>query len=134
MISNVMGKGWPVGTSKHREKTLTTISNSPRLQVIDQAGAVMLANIAGTSDLAAILDDKVLDQLFVLCRNARMEAQKSNAGATLELCTTLDGILKPYRKMRDEHHHRLEIELEREEAEQRLQDVQNEIQKSPPSR
>jgi hypothetical protein len=44
----------------------------------------------------------------------------------------LEGILKSYRKMRDEYHHRIEIELERDDAEQRLQDVQNAIQKSPP--
>ena len=115
---------------------MTTISNSPLVQVIDRKDSVMLANIAGTSDLAAILDDKVLDQLFVLCRNTRAEALKAgeNVSATLELCTTLEDVLKSYRKMRDEYHHRLEIELERDDAEQRLQDVQNEIQKSTPSR
>ena len=94
----------------------------------------MLANITGTSNLVGILDDKVLDQLFAQCRNAKAEALKAggNASATLELCTTLEGILKSYRKMRDEYHHRIEIELERDDAEQRLQDVQNAIQKSPP--
>jgi hypothetical protein len=115
---------------------LTTISNSPLLQVSDQEGSVMLANFAGSNNPVAILDDKVLDLLFSQCRNARAEALKAgdDANAMLELCTTLDGVLKPYRKMRDEYHHRIEIELEREDAEQRLQDVQNEIQKSPPSR
>lgn len=115
---------------------MTTISNSPLLQVIDQKDSVMLASITGTNNPVAILDDKVLDLLFVQCRNARTEALKAggNASATLELCTTLEGVLKSYRKMRDEYHHRLEIELERDDAEQRLQDVQNEIQKSPPSR
>jgi len=115
---------------------LTTISNSPPLQVTDQEGPVMLANFAGSSNTVAILDDKVIDQLFSLCRNARTEALKAgdNASATLELCTALEGILKPYRKMRDEYQHRLEVELEREDAEQRLQDVQNDIQKSAPSR
>jgi hypothetical protein len=114
---------------------LTTISNSPLLQVSDQEGSVMLASFAGANNTVAILDDKVLDLLFSLCRNARAEALKvgDNASATFELCTTLEGILKPYRKMRDEYHHRIEVELEREDAEQRLQDVQNEIQKSPPS-
>jgi len=95
----------------------------------------MLASITGTSNLAAILVDELLDQFFAQCRNARAEAQNAgrNASATLELCTTLEGVLKPYRKMRDEYHHRVEIELEREDAEQRLQDVQNEIQKSTPT-
>ena len=111
------------------------LSNLPGLQVIDRKDSVMLANITGTSDLFAILDDKVLDLLFAQCRNAKAEAQKAgeNASAMLELCTTLEGILKSYRKMRDEYHHRIEIELERDDAEQRLQDVQNAIQKSPPS-
>jgi hypothetical protein len=36
--------------------------------------------------------------------------------------------------MRDEYHHRIEIELERDEAEQRLQEASNALQKSPPSR
>ncbi|MBI5430164.1 MAG: hypothetical protein HY938_06870 [Nitrosomonadales bacterium] len=95
----------------------------------------MLANIPGTGDPVAILDNKVIDQLFVQCRNARAEALKNggDASATIELCTALDGVLKSYRKMRDEYLHRVEIELERDEAEQRLQDVQNAIQKSAPT-
>jgi hypothetical protein len=114
---------------------LTTISNPPPLQIFDRKDLVMLANISGTSNLVGTLDDKVLDQLFVQCRNAKEEALKAggNASAMLELCTTLESILKSYRKMRDEYHHRIEIELERDDAEQRLQDVQNAIQKSPPS-
>lgn len=113
---------------------MTTISNSPLLHVFGQEDSVMLANITGTNIPVAILDDKALDLLFVQCRNARAEALKTggNASATLELCTTLDGVLKPYRKMRDEYHHRLEIELEREDAEQRLQEASNAIQKSLP--
>ena len=114
---------------------MTTNSNQPLLQVSDQADSVMLANLPGTHNTVAILDDKALDRLFSLCRNARAEAQKAgdNAGATLELCTALEDVLKPYRKMRDEYHHRIEVELERDDAEQRLQEVQNAIQKSPPS-
>jgi hypothetical protein len=117
-----------------KENTLTTISNSPLLQVIDQNGSVMLANITGTDNPVAILDDKALDLLFDQNRNARAEALKTggNANATLELCTTLDGVLKSYRRMRDEYHHRIDIELERAEAEQRLQDAINAIQKSTP--
>ena len=113
---------------------MTTTSNSPLLKVFDQKDSVMLANFAGTHNTVAILEDKVVDRLFAQCRNARAEALKvgGNASATLELCTTLEGILKSYRKMRDEYHHRIEIELERDDAEQRLQDVQNAIQKSPP--
>jgi hypothetical protein len=107
-------------------------SNSSLLQVLDQDGSVMLANITGTNNPVAILDDKILDLLFVQCRNARAEALKmgGNASVTLELYATLDGVLKSYRKMRDEYHHRIEIELEREEAEQRLQEASNAIQKS----
>lgn len=113
---------------------MTTISDSPLLQVIGQKGPVMLANITGANDPVAILDGKVLDLLFVQCRNAKAEALKTGGGASasLELCTTLDDVLKSYRNMRDEYHHRLEIELEREEAEQRLQDATNAIQKSQP--
>jgi len=111
---------------------MTTISKSPPLQVFGQDGPVMLANITGAINPVAVLDDKVLDLLFVQSRNAKAEAQKTgnNASATLELCTTLDGVLKPYRKMRDEYHHRLDIELERDEAEQRLQDAMNALKKS----
>ncbi len=113
---------------------MTTISNSPPLQVVDQVGSVMLANIAGSNNPVAILEDKVLDLLFVQCRNARAEALKTggNTNAILELCTTLDGVLKPYRKMRDEFHHRIDIELERDEAEQRLQEASNALQKPQP--
>lgn len=111
---------------------MTTISNSPLLQVFGQEGSVMLANITGANNPVAILDDKVLDLLFVQCRNARAEALKTggDANATLELCKTLDGVLKSYRKMRDEYHHRLDIELERDEAEQRLQEAMNALKKS----
>jgi hypothetical protein len=91
----------------------------------------MVANITGANNPVAIVDDQVLDLLFVQCRNARAEALKTSgsASATLELCTTLDGVLKPYRNMRDEYQHRLEIELERDEAEQRLQEASNALQK-----
>jgi hypothetical protein len=123
-----------LGIKTFKENTLTTISNSPLLQVVDQEGSVMLANITGSNNPVAILEDKILDLLFVQCRNTRAEALKTggNVNVTLELCTTLDGVLKSYRKMRDEYHHRLEIELEREEAEQRLQEASNALQKSQP--
>ena len=111
---------------------MTTISKLPLLQVLDQDGSVMLANISGTNNPLAILDDKVLDLLSVQSRTARAEALKAggNASATLELCTTLEGVLKSYRKMRDEYLHRLDIELERTDAEQRLQEASNALQKS----
>ena len=111
---------------------MTTISKSPLLLVLDQDGSVMLANITGTNNPVAILDDKVLDLLSVQCRNTRAEALKAggNASAPLELCATLEGVLKSYRKMRDEYHHRLDIELERADAEQRLQEASNALQKS----
>jgi len=114
-----------------KENTLTTTSNLPLLQVHDQNGSVMLANVTGANNPVAILDDKVLDLLFDQSRNARAEALKTggNASAILELCTTLDSVLKSYRKMRDEYHHRLDIELERDEAEQRLQKAQNALQR-----
>ena len=118
------------------DSKLTTIPNPPPFQVIDRKNSVMLANITATSDLVGILDDKVLDQLFAQCRNARAEAQKTggNSTATLKLCATLEGVLKSYRNMRDEHLHRLEIELERDEAEQRLQDALDALKQSPSSR
>jgi hypothetical protein len=120
-----------LGIKIFKENTMTTISKLPLLQVIDQDGSVMLANITGTNNPVAILDDKVLDLLSVQCRNARAEAVKTggNVNAALDLCTTLDGVLKSYRKMRDEYHHRLDIELERAEAEQRLQEASNALEK-----
>jgi hypothetical protein len=113
---------------------MTTISQSPLFQVLDQEGSVMLASIAGTNNPVAILDDKVLNLLIAQCRNARAEALKTgaNASAVLELCTTLDGVLKSYRKIRDDYYDRLDIERERAEAEQRLQEATNAIQKSAP--
>jgi hypothetical protein len=114
-----------------KEYAMTTTSKSPLLQVHGQDGQVMLANITGTNNPVAVLEDKVLDLLFVQCRKARAEALKTggDASPTLELCTTLDGVLKSYRKMRDEYHHRLDIELERDEAEQRLQEAMNALKK-----
>lgn len=113
---------------------MTTIANSPLVQVVDQESSVMLANISGSNHTVAILEDQVLDRLFSQCRNARTEALGTgeDANATVELCTTLDGILKSYRKMRDEYLHRLEIELERDEAEQRLQKASSALQKPQP--
>ncbi|MGB8408876.1 MAG: hypothetical protein WCE58_03070, partial [Gallionella sp.] len=67
---------------------MTTIFNSPLLQVLGQKGSVMLANITGANNPVAILDDKVLDVLLVQCRNARTEAQKTGGSAALELCAT----------------------------------------------
>jgi hypothetical protein len=115
-----------------KENTMTMISKLPLLQVFDQEGSVMLANITGTNDPVAILDDKIIDLLFGQCRNARAEALKigGDVSATLELCTTLDGVLKPYRKIRDEYNDRLDIERERAEAEQRLQDASNALKNS----
>ena len=111
---------------------MTTISQSPLLQVIDQDGSVMLANIAGTDNPVAILEDKVLDLLVAQCRNARAEALKSggNASAALDLCTTLDGVLKSYAKIRNDYLDRIDIERERAEAELRLQKASNAIEKS----
>jgi hypothetical protein len=94
----------------------------------------MLANFTGGTNPVAVFEDKFMDQLFAQCRNARAEATKtgSDGNAILELFTALDAVLKSYRKIRDEYHHRLDIELEREEAEQRLQDAIDAIQKSIP--
>ena len=111
------------------EIRLTT--NDALLQVYNREGSAMLANFPASEQPYAVFDDKVVNQLFALCRTARMEAAKSGgADAVLELCSTLEGVLKPYRKIRDEYYDRLEIEREREDAEGRLQDVQNDIQKS----
>ena len=92
----------------------------------------MLANFQGDEKPYAVFEDKAVDQLFALCRNARTEATQAgrDAKAALELSTILEGMLKSYRKIRDEYYDRLDIEREREEAEGRLQDVQNKIQKS----
>jgi hypothetical protein len=116
------------------ENTLTTNSNSPLLQVFGKDDSVMLANFTGTNKPVAILDDKVIDLLFDQSRNARAESLKmeGNVSAALELCTTLDAILKSYRKFRDEYYDRIDIEREREEAEQRLQEAMNGIKVSPP--
>ncbi len=113
---------------------MTTISNSPLLQVLGQKGSVMLANITGANNPVAILDDKVLDLLLVQCRSATAEALKTGGGAsaTLELCATLDGVLKSLTHIRDEYYDRIDIERERAEAESRLQDASNALQKSRP--
>ena len=94
----------------------------------------MLANLAGTDNPVAVLDDKTVDQLFNQSRKARTEALKTggDTSAVLELCTTLDGVLKSYRKIRDEYYDRIDIEREREEAEQRLQEASSAINGSTP--
>jgi hypothetical protein len=108
------------------------IPNPPLLQILGQKGSVIAANITGVSNPVAILDDTVLDQLVVLCRNARTEAARSggNVSAMLELCATLDGVLKSFAHIRDEYFDRIEIERERADAESRLQEASNAIQKS----
>ena len=113
---------------------MTPISDSPLLQVLGQKGSVMAANITGSDNPVAILDDKVLDQLSVQCRKAKAEAVKTgeSASAALELCTTLDGVLKAYAHIRDEYYDRIDIERERAEAESRLQDASSALQKSEP--
>lgn len=86
----------------------------------------MLASTAGIRGIFGVLDEKVLDKLFTQSRNAR-----ADNGATGELCDTLEAVLKTFRIIRDEYYHRLEIEAERDDAEQRLQDAINAIQAGP---
>ncbi|MGC2164696.1 MAG: hypothetical protein WA632_01630, partial [Gallionella sp.] len=64
---------------------------------------------------------------------AKAEALKASgtAPAIIELCETLERVLKNYRIIRDEYFHRIEIEAERDDAEQRLQDAINAIQNAP---
>jgi len=114
---------------------LKTVSDAPLLQVYDQDGSAMLAYVTGTNNPVAVLDDKTVDLLFNQSRKARAEVVKAagDAGAALELLATLDGVLKSYRKIRDEYYDRIDIEREREEAEQRLQDASNAINSPPPS-
>jgi hypothetical protein len=123
-----------LGIKIFKENKLTTISNSPLLQVLGQKGSVMLANITGANNPVAILEDKVLELLSIQCRNARAEALKTQGGvsAILELCTTLDGVLKPFMHIRNEYYDRIDIERERAEAEHDLQEASNAIQKSQP--
>ncbi len=94
----------------------------------------MLANITGANNPVAILDDKVLDLLFVQCRNARAEALKTggSVSAALELCTTLDSVLKSFTHIRNEYYDRIDIERERAEAEHNLQEATNALQKPQP--
>jgi hypothetical protein len=111
---------------------MTTNSISPLLQVLDQDGSVMLAHISGSDTTVAILDDKVLDLIFVQCRNAKAEAVKTGIDkhAALELCNTLDGVLKSYRKIKHDYTDRIEIERERAEAEHSLKEASNAINAS----
>lgn len=113
---------------------MTTISNSPQLQILGQKGSVMVANITGLDNPVAILDDKVLDLLTVQCRKAKAEALKSgdSASVALELCMTLDSILKACTHIRDEYFDRIDIERERAEAESRLVDASRSLQKPQP--
>jgi hypothetical protein len=120
------------GFNKYWKAKMTTNSILPLLQVLDQDGSVMLAQISGSDTTVAILDDKVLDLLYAQCRNAKAEAVKSDIdkNAALELCATLDGILKSYRKIKHDYTDRIEIERERAEAEQSLQEASNAINAS----
>jgi hypothetical protein len=95
----------------------------------------MLAKITGSNNPVAILDAKVLDLLIVQSRDARAEALKAGGGltATLELCTTLDGVLKSFTHMRNEYYDRIDIERERAEAEHDLQEAINALQKPQPA-
>jgi hypothetical protein len=105
------------------------------LEVFGQQESVMLANAPGSAAPVAILDNKAVDLLFDQNRRAKAEAEQGgrNSPASLHLFATLDGILKSYRKMRDEYYDRIDIEREREEAEQRLQEASNAINASNPT-
>ncbi len=113
---------------------MTTISNSPQLQVLGQKGSVMVANITGSENPIALLDNKILELLTAQCRKAKAEAVKSGDGASaaLELSMTLDGVLKTYAHIRDEYFDRIDIERERAEAESRLVDASIALQKPQP--
>jgi hypothetical protein len=110
---------------------LTIISNSPHLQVLGHKGSVMVANIDGSDNPVAMLDNKIIDLLSIQCRNAKAESLKSggNVNAALELCATLDGVLKTCAHIRDEYYDRIDIERERAEAESRLLDASSALQK-----
>jgi hypothetical protein len=120
------------GIKIFKENKMTTLPKAPLLQVLDQDGSVMLANIPGTNNPVAILDDRVLDLLFAQCRDARAEALKAdgNVGAAFDLYRTLDGVLKSYMKIRNEYYDRIEIERERAEAELKLQGAINALKES----
>lgn len=112
---------------------MTTISNSQQIEVLGQKDALMVANITGSDNPVAILGNKVVDQLAALCRKAKAEASISGDGASaaLELCTTLDGVLKTCVHIRDEYYDRIDIERERAEAESRLMDASSALHKPP---
>ena len=113
---------------------MTTNSKLPQLQVLDQEGPVMLAKLSGTDDVAAVVDDRILKQLLSECRDAKAEAQKAgvSAGSILDLCATLENVLRPYMKIRNDYLDRIDIERERAEAEHNLQQAINGIE-SPPA-
>jgi hypothetical protein len=113
---------------------VTTISESPSLQVLAKDGSVMLANISGANNPVAILEDKVLDLLFVQCRNARAEVQKAggNESAALELCTTLGGILELYANIRSKYYGGVGIERERAAAQHELEEAIKALEKFQP--
>lgn len=87
---------------------MTTVPQSPQLQVLGQKGPVMLANVSGANNPVAILDDSILDLLAVQCRKAKAEAMKNdgdaNDGAVLELCATLAGILDLYAQILNKYY------------------------------
>lgn len=113
---------------------MTTSSTSQQLEILGEKDTLVVANVAGLDNPVAILGNKVLDQLAALCRKAKAEATKAGDGASaaLELCTTLDGMLKACAHIRDEYYDRIEIERERDEAESRLMDASSALQKPSP--
>jgi len=91
----------------------------------------MLANITGVDNHVAILNEETIDLLRLQCRKAKAELQKAESGASaaLELCTTLDGVLRAFAHVRNEYYDRIEIERERSEAEHKLQEATDALQK-----
>jgi hypothetical protein len=113
---------------------MTTSIKLPQLQVLDREGSIMLAKVAGTDNAVAVVDDQVLNQLLVECRNAKAGALKTgeHASSVLDLCMSLESALKPYMKIRNDYFDRIDIERERAEAELKLQEAINGIENSPP--
>ncbi len=111
---------------------MSETSDSPHLQLLAQDGPVMCANLSGASNPVIILDDRMMDRLAVQCREAMAQAEAMEGApasrAALELCATLDGVVKLYEKVRNTYYAGLGPERAYAAAERELADAMRAVE------
>jgi len=104
-----------------------------KIQIHEKIEGVQLASIWGGENPVAIVEDKVLDKLYVQCERAKKQAlenkDKCEIDSILTLCNTLSEILVMYSNSRNSYYEGVGPDREVEELNIQIEDLVNELDK-----